>query len=47
MSQREWAQRNLVAILQAQKVEFSGKGKLTQMKIAKVQNRYGKAITDN
>ena len=41
------ALRNLVAMSKAQKVQLSGKGKLTQMKIAKIQNYYGKAIKDN
>ena len=41
------ALRNLVAISKAQKVQLSGKGKLTQEKITKIQNYYGRAIKDN
>ena len=39
--------RNLVAIAKVQKESISGRGKLTQDKITKIQNFYGCAIKDN
>ena len=41
------ALRNIVATSKAQKDSLSGKGKLTQEKITKIQNYYGRAIKDN
>ena len=41
------ALRNLSSTLKAQKQSISGKGKLTQEKITKIQNYYGRAIKDN
>ena len=41
------ALRNLVAESRAQRDSVSGKGKLTQEKINKIQNYYGRAIKDN
>ena len=41
------ALRNLVAIAKAKKESISGRGKLTQDKITKIQNFYGRAIKDN
>ena len=41
------ALRNLVATSKAQKQSLAGKGKLTQEKITKIQNYYGRAIKDN
>ena len=40
------ALRNLIAVSKAQKESLSGKGKLTQEKITKIQNYYGRAIKD-
>ena len=40
------ALRNLVASCRAQKESIAGKGKLTQKKIEKIQNFYGRAIKD-
>ena len=40
------ALRNMVAVSKAQKNSIAGKGKLTQTKIKKIQNFYGKAIKD-
>ena len=40
------ALRNLVAKAKAQKRSISGKGKLTEMKIKKIQNYYGRAIKE-
>ena len=40
------ALRNLIAVSKVQKESLSGKGKLTQEKIAKIQNYYGRAIKD-
>ena len=37
--------RNIVAISKAQKESISGKGKLTQEKMTKIQNYHGRAIT--
>ena len=41
------ALRSLVAIAKVQKESISGRGKLTQDKITKIQNFYGRAIKDN
>eukprot|EP00112_Aurelia_sp_Birch-Aquarium-sp1_P002811 Seg1311.5 transcript_id=Seg1311.5/GoldUCD/mRNA.D3Y31 product="hypothetical protein" protein_id=Seg1311.5/GoldUCD/D3Y31 len=41
------ALRNIVATSKAQKDSISGKGKLTQEKMTKIQNYYGRAIKDN
>ena len=41
------ALRNMVAVSKAQKNSISGKGKLTQAKIKRIQNYYGKAIKDH
>ena len=41
------ALRNLVTISKAQKESIAGKGKLTQEKITKIQNYYGRAIKDH
>ena len=41
------ALRNIVRTSRAQKNTISGKGKLTQEKIAKIQNYYGRAIKDH
>ena len=41
------ALRNLVSETKAQKESISGKGKLTQEKIVKIQNYYGRAVKDN
>ena len=41
------ALRNLVATSKAQRQSIAGKGKLTQERITKVQNYYGRAIKDN
>ena len=41
------ALRNLSSTLKALKQSVSGKGKLTQEKITKIQNYYGRAIKDN
>ena len=41
------ALRNLVATSKAQQQSLAGKGKLTQEKITKIQNYYGRAIKDN
>ena len=40
------ALRTIVATAKAQKESISGKGKLTDMKIKKIQNYYGRAIKD-
>ena len=40
------ALRTIVATAKAQKESISGKGKLTEMKIKKMQNYYGRAIKD-
>ena len=40
------ALRNLVQCCKAEKVSISGKGKLTQEKMRKIQNYYGRAIKD-
>ena len=41
------ALRNLVATAKAQQQSISGKGKLTDIKIKKIQNFYGRAIKDH
>ena len=41
------ALRNLVATSKVQKQSLAGKGKLTQDKLTKIQNYYGRAIKDN
>ena len=41
------ALRSFVEASKAAKNSVAGKGKLTQQKIAKIQNHYGKAIKDN
>eukprot|EP00795_Rhopilema_esculentum_P002650 gene2650-847_t len=41
------ALRDFVAICKSQKQSVSGKGKLTNEKITKIQNYYGRAIKDN
>ena len=39
--------RTLITTCRRQKVSMTGKGKLTQDKMAKIQNYYGRAIKDN
>ena len=41
------ALRNSLTTLKAQKASISRKGKLTQEKVTKIQNYYGRAIKDN
>eukprot|EP00794_Sanderia_malayensis_P018474 gene18474-biopygen15564 len=41
------ALREVVAVYKAQKKSISGKGKLTQIKMKKIQNYYGKALKDH
>ena len=41
------ALRNLVEVSKAQKKSIAGKGRLTKVKIQKIQNYYGRAIKDN
>ena len=41
------ALRDLIALSKSQKESISGKGKLTQEKVNKIQNYYGRAIKDN
>ena len=41
------ALRDLIAVSKSQKESISGKGKLTQEKVVKIQNYYGRAIKDN
>jgi len=37
----------LVSEIKAQRESVSGKGKLTQAKIVKIQNNYGRVVKDN
>ena len=41
------ALRNMVAVSKAQKNSISGKGKLTNTKMKRIQNYYGKAVKDH
>lgn len=41
------ALRNLIAVARAQGKPITGKGKLTAIKVAKIQNYYGRAIKDH